>query len=120
MLKKLFGWGKQDAPAVDPEGMRLGVDIEMGYCPYCGDEYRAGIGRCAVCGVKLISGSQRLKELQILEKEQAARSMDIGPDDDLVAIRNGKLKDLKPLQRLLALEVIPSQLVGEAGGCSRG
>lgn len=120
MLKKLFGWGRRDeAPAV-PEAARLGVDLEMGYCPRCGDEYRAGIERCVACDVDLIPGAEKLKELEQREKEQAARTMTLGPDDELVVIRNGKLKDLKPLQILLARETIPSQLTGEAGGCAKG
>ena len=120
MLKKLFGWGRSDRTAEASEAARLGVDVEMGYCPRCGDEYRAGIRRCAACDVELIPGAEKLRELQQRAQKLASRTMTIGPGDELVAIRNGKLKDLKPLQVLLARETIPSRLTGEAGGCAKG
>ena len=92
----------------------------MQYCPSCGDEYRAGVTTCSSCKVPLVSGKERLAEVQGRERARASRSMDISPGDALVAIRAGKMRDLKPLQFLLAKELIPARIVGDNAGCGKG
>jgi hypothetical protein len=120
MLKKLFGFGKKTTGEKGNSSLDLGVDTEMGYCPVCGDEYRAGISRCAGCDVPLISGREKYKQVLGSERERASRTMDILPNDERVTIRTGKLKDLKPVQVLLARETIPTLLTGESAGCGSG
>jgi hypothetical protein len=120
MLKKLFGFGKKSSPQSDPEAARLGVDLEMSYCPGCGDEYRSGIEQCVTCRVPLISGAEKLAQVRSREQAFNGRSMEISADDQLVTIRNGKLRDVKPYQLILAKERIPSMIRGEAGGCGKG
>lgn len=120
MLRKLFGLGKCSPKQKDPEAARLGIDPEMRYCPVCGDEFRADIADCAICNVALISGAEKLRQAR--QKAQAfhGRSMEISASDPRVAIRGGKLRDLKPYQLLLARERIPSLITGEAGDCRKG
>jgi hypothetical protein len=119
MLGKLFGFGRKSGG--ERSGDRaLGVDREMNYCPRCGDEYRADIVRCVGCDVDLISGSEKYRQASQEARERGSRTMDISADDELVAIKSGKLKDLKPIQVLLARETIPALLTGEGGGCSSG
>ena len=120
MLKKLFGLGGGGGRKRDTTAASLGIDPEMRYCPDCGDEYRADIETCAGCGVALVSGEERLREAKHRHKEFNSRSMEIGDNEARVAIRHGKLRDLKPSQLLLARERIPALLVGQPGGCSSG
>ena len=120
MLKKLFGWGKNSAQSQDRDALRLGVDIEMNYCPSCGDEYRADIEQCVACNVALISGSEKFAQKREKEKAFNGKSMHISENDQLVTIKNGKLRDLKPYQILLERQRIPALLTSEAGGCAKG
>jgi hypothetical protein len=120
MLKKLFGFGKAAIKAKDQDAVSYGVDVEMNYCPSCGDEYRADIEQCVTCKVALISGREKLEQKRQKVEAFNGRSMDISADDELVTIKNGKLRDLKPYQILLAKERIPALLTGESGGCGKG
>lgn len=97
-----------------------GIDHEMNYCTSCKDEYRADISHCAVCGEPLISGKEELERVRAKLAALDGRSMDILVTDELVNIRKGPLKDMKSLQKLLALERIPSILAGQPGGCAKG
>jgi hypothetical protein len=121
MLNKLFGWKKKgkevgrEVNTTHPD-----VDPSMRYCPQCGDEYRAGIDRCHVCEVDLISGEDKIATLKKEAKLNGERSMEISPEDRLIAIRNGKVRDLKPYQVLLARHTIPALINGESGNCSKG
>ncbi|SHO50461.1 hypothetical protein SAMN02745220_03467 [Desulfopila aestuarii DSM 18488] len=120
MLRKLFGLGKNTGRKKDPVAEQLGIDPEMCYCPSCGDEYRADITTCAGCNIALISGTEKLSQAK--EKTEAffSRSMEIGPEEPRVAIKGGKLRDLKPYQLLLAKERIPALLTGQEGDCRKG
>ena len=120
MWKKLFGFGARSSSAEDKVAASLGIDLEMKYCPKCGDEYRQGIDSCVGCKVSLISGTEKLEAAKRKHDAFYSRSMEIGDDEPRVAIRGGKLRDLKPLQRLLAEQRIPALITGEAGGCQRG
>lgn len=120
MFRKLFGLGGGPAKKHDSEAARLGIDPDMRYCPSCGDEYRADITTCAGCQVELVSGAEKLAEAKRQVKDFTSRSMEIGAGDPRVAVRGGKLRDLKPYQLLLAKERIPSLLTGEAGDCRKG
>lgn len=121
MFKRLFG--KKTQTAVTSEQQRasqLGVDLEMNYCPECGDEYRKDIKRCVGCEVRLISGKEKLSQVSGAHARVARRSMEISKNDDLLVIRNGKLKDLKQFQILLGRASIPALLTAAPGGCSSG
>jgi len=120
VLRRLLGLLGGASGKKDPEAARLGVDPEMNYCPSCGDEYRPDIETCAGCRRTLISGRERLAREKRRHEEFQGRSMEIAPGEPLVAIRGGKLRDLKPLQLLLIRERIPSLLTGEAGECRGG
>lgn len=96
-----------------------GVDRDMNYCPACGDEYRPEITLCAGCSVALISGREKLKNVSEQQDQLAGRSMELLPDDELVGIRKGPLKDIKTLQKLLATHRIPSLIAGEENSCKK-
>lgn len=96
-------------------------DPELQYCPVCDEEYRAGIIKCADCGVELVSGRKKLAEEEHINRRKEARSMELKADDDLVNIRKGPLLEMKLLQQLLTRESIPSLIVSEQGGnCGKG
>jgi hypothetical protein len=97
-----------------------GIDREMNYCPNCGDEYRGDIDDCALCGIELISGEQKITLAQRHMENLLQRSMEINPGDALVSIQKGPLKDIKSLQRVLAKQRIPSIIAGDENNCSRG
>jgi hypothetical protein len=120
MFKKLFGLGSKAVKVENPDAARLGIDLEMSYCPDCGDEYRLDIEQCVSCKVPLISGAEKLAKLQNKEQAFYSRSMDISASDQLITIRNGKLRDLKPYQILLAKDRIPALITGDSGGCAKG
>ena len=120
MLKKLFGWTKKTASSGSSETERHAIAPEMRYCPDCGDEYRAGIPRCASCDVLLISGTKRREQMGMQGPALNKRSMDITTQDQRVVLRTGKLRDLKPLRILLTKERIPTLLSGDSTGSSRG
>lgn len=55
-----------------------------------------------------------------MQETLGERSMDIAPDDELVSIRKGPLKDMKSLKKLLALNRVPAILTGDEGSCGKG
>ncbi len=114
MLGKIFGRKKNSEKKRDLA--HQAVDVAMKYCPQCGDEYRASVAMCYNCQVELLSGEEKLRQIAQQEQQRTSRSMDIGPDDQLVALRSGSLQDLKPLRILLGKENIPALLTGEQGG----
>lgn len=122
MFLKFFGKksGKNDHPVIDQAVISHGIDPEMHYCPCCDDEYRVDVTHCVACDVALISGTEKLARLQVVQQVFGQRSMDISPEDELVNIRKGPLNDMKSLQKILAIERIPALLAGEEGGCAKG
>ncbi len=114
MFKKLFGW--KTAASQDIATRRDAVAPEMRYCPDCGDEYRAEIRQCASCNIPLISEAEKREQLRLGDRAFDGRSMDITAQDQRVAIRQGKLRDLKPLRMLLTQERIPTLLSGASAG----
>lgn len=122
MFLKLFGKKKGGSSSNSGAGPRLvnGVDREMKYCPSCGGEYRPDVSSCMSCDVELISGEERLTEMFDQERAFENRSMDIGPGDNLVAIRKGPIKEMKALKQVLAKERIASMLGGDEANCGKG
>ncbi len=118
MFKKLFGW--KTASSDNIATRRHAVDPEIRYCPDCDDEYRAEIRQCASCNIPLISGAEKREHLRLRDLAFAGRSMDIAPQEERVALRQGKLRDLKPLRTLLTQERIPTLLAGEPAGSGKG
>ncbi len=101
--------------------MELFIDPDLKYCPRCNDEYRPDIRICAECGVELLSGRQMQAMLEERRQGRAGRSMQIGPDEELVDVRRGPVLQVKELQVLLGERGIPSLVVGEGGkGCGKG
>lgn len=119
MFKKLFGWTQKDDASGLGKVTRFAIDQEMNYCPECGDEYRANIKRCMSCDISLISGIEKIEKLRVKELVFNKRSMDITTQDKRVVIRNGKLRDLKSLQALLAKERIPTIISSDSAGCAK-
>lgn len=105
------------ATRIDAE---FGVDLEMNYCPRCGDEYRADIEVCAACEIALIGGGEKLAQCQKDKEQIAGRSMDISPDDKRVTIQKGSIKEIKVLRSLLANERIPAIIAGDEASCRKG
>ncbi|MCP4343222.1 MAG: hypothetical protein GY799_31195 [Desulfobulbaceae bacterium] len=122
MFLKFFGKksDNNDQSSASGGGLIHGIDREMNYCPSCGDEYRADISHCGACSILLISGREKLDRIIKAEEVLGERSMDISPDDELVNIRKGPLKDMKALQKLLAQNRVPAILAGDEGGCAKG
>ena len=112
--------GNNDESSASDGGLVHGIDREMNYCPSCGDEYRADISRCGACDILLISGREKLDRIMETQEVLGQRSMDISPEDELVNIRKGPLKDMKNLQKLFAVERIPAILAGDEGGSAKG
>jgi hypothetical protein len=97
-----------------------GIDSEMSYCPSCDDEYRPGIVNCAACNVPLISGKEKLELEKANYDAFSEHSMEISPDDTLVNIRKGPLKDIKSQQILLAKGRVPAIIAGDENSCGKG
>ncbi len=121
MFLKFFG--KKSSSSGDggyPGQIGEDVDTSMNYCPSCGDEYLPEIKDCVACGISLISGAEKLARLKDKLARLSARSMDILPEDEMVTIRRGNLMDIKNIQKLLAAEKIPANIVTEDGDCGGG
>ncbi|PHR26428.1 MAG: hypothetical protein COA36_12205 [Desulfotalea sp.] len=97
-----------------------GIDPEMNYCPDCDDEYRGEISICPTCAVSLMTGEEKIRRHALENQSLNTRTMEIEPGDELISIRNGPLKDMKMLQKVLAKEKIPSILAGDEGSCGKG
>lgn len=97
-----------------------GIDREMNYCPQCAVEYRSDIESCSSCQVGLITGEAKIAAVLLQKRDFAARSIEIGPEDTLISIRKGGVKDIKVLQQLLIKERIPAILAGDEESCGKG
>lgn len=95
-------------------------DPELKYCPRCRDEYRADIIQCACCKITLCSG----REMTVMEEERqqkpAARPGAISPDDEIVTIHQGALRDIRSLEEILHAEKIPALVAGDERSCGKG
>ncbi len=122
MFLKFFGKksGDQHQSSGKEATIVHGIDLQMNYCPSCGDEYRIDISNCISCNIPLIGGREKLERVLAVEETLNGRSMDISPADELVSIRKGPLKDMKSLQKLLALDRVPAILAGDEGACGKG
>jgi hypothetical protein len=97
-----------------------GVDPEMYYCLSCGAEFRMDVALCPSCRTALISGSEKLAQLERDQELHAGRSMEILPGVELVSIRKGPLRDMKYLQKVLEQDSIPALISGDENGCAKG
>jgi hypothetical protein len=120
MIGKFFTRKSKQCEPVDSPVVLHGISSELNYCPVCGDEYRADRIICAACDQELISGREKLAQIEEKEQLFSSRSMELSPDDELVILRKGPLKDIKQLQKLLAKERIPGVLAGDEQSCGKG
>ena len=98
-----------------------GIDPAMHYCQSCNAEYRLNMPTCPVCGIPLISGSEKLEILARENERHAGRSMVLEAGAELVRIRQGPLAEMKYLQKVLAQGFIPGLISGDdSGGCGKG
>jgi hypothetical protein len=95
------------------------VEPDLKYCPQCDDEYMAEIEKCAVCGVNLITGVQKVEMEEARRKKLERRVSEISPDDDLGRIRRGTLPEMRHLANLLHNERIGALLVGDLSTCGK-
>jgi len=100
--------------------MDLRIEDELKYCPGCRDEYRTEIEVCAACNLQLLTGTAMRALVEEKQQVRAGRSMEIGPDDELVDIRKGPVMQMKELQKVLADQSLPSLTVTEGSGCGKG
>lgn len=95
------------------------IEPDLKYCPKCNDEYRAEIEKCAVCGITLITGLQKIEMEKERLKKLESRTTELSPDDDLVGLRRGPLSDMRHLSNLLNNEKIATLLVGDMKTCAK-
>ena len=95
------------------------IEPDLKYCPECGDEYRAEIEKCAACGLELITGLQKMEIEEARRRKLASRTAELSPDDDLVVIHRGPLKDIRRLAELLEMERIGSLISGDEKSCGK-
>lgn len=122
-LRKVFGGRSKknnNASSLTQFGAEQGVDVEMNYCPECGDEYRPDIDTCPACSVSLISGAEKLDIVERQARRMASRSMEILPGAPMSVIKKGPINDIKALKNLLAAQIIPSIIAGDDASCSKG
>lgn len=95
------------------------IDSELKYCPQCGAEYRSDIVTCSDCNIALISGYEKKVRLKEQKQRLAGRKGELASDDDIVIIHRGQIKDLKPIQELLAVEKIGNLVAGDKQSCGK-
>jgi hypothetical protein len=102
------------------EGIPLGIDPDMYYCPSCSGEFRLNVPYCPVCRMKLVSGADKLAQEALGKERHCQRSMVLEPGVALVTIRKGPLQEMKYLQKVLERGYIPGLISGDEGGCGKG
>ncbi|MFT5698907.1 MAG: hypothetical protein ACI8ZB_001763 [Desulforhopalus sp.] len=121
MFLKFFGKKKSADIAGASDGQLVhGIDPEMNYCPDCEIEFRGDITMCPTCDVQLMTGKEKIQLFDVQSQSLTTRTMEMSPEDELVSIRKGPLKDIKVLQKILKKERIPSLLAGDEGSCGKG
>ncbi len=118
MLDTLFNFLGKNIRSSFEEDAAGSMDRGCNYCPQCEEEYRACVRQCVSCMVDLISGAERMKQVQRDKQYKSGRSMDCIEADKLVIVIEAKLHDVKAVRSLLASENIPSLIFAE--GRSRG
>lgn len=98
--------------------MQTIIEPDLKYCPRCMDEYRADIVQCAACKVELISGEQLLRMEE--ERKGGRGPVELSPDEELVPVRRGPLRDMKHLRSLLAAEGLAALVVADGQSCGKG
>ncbi len=96
------------------------IEPDLMYCPSCREEYRADIITCADCGTELVSGRDVLAVKGAADVQRNNRMGALTPDDDVVAIHQGQLNEIKPLEKVLQHENIGTLVAGDDGGCGKG
>lgn len=94
-------------------------DPKYKYCPECRDEYRPDIEFCAECEIKLLTGEE-MAEATGKRINQSGGLVKLSPNDDILTVQQGDLKDLKGIAAVLEQEHISSILMGEEPGCGKG
>ncbi|MGI6639853.1 MAG: hypothetical protein ACOX4Z_12675 [Desulfobulbus sp.] len=84
------------------------------YCPQCGDEYRPEISICAECQVALVSGAQLAKSGT---QEAGPQYTEIETHEELTAVRQGPVLQMRQLQDYLRASGLASLLTPGADGC---
>ena len=121
MFLKFFGKKKSSGSSAQDVGQLVnGIDPEMNYCPDCEVEFRSDIRKCPSCNVSLMTGKEKIVQQSAESESFNSRNMQISPDDELVSIRKGPLKDMKVLQKMLEKERIPAILAGDENTCNKG
>ncbi|BHH83830.1 zinc ribbon-containing (seleno)protein DG [Desulforhopalus sp. 52FAK] len=121
MFLKFFGKKKSSEDSAQDVGQLVnGIDPEMNYCPECEVEFRSDIEKCPSCNVSLITGKKKIVQQSEENASFNSRNMQISPEDELVSIRKGPLKDMKVLQSILKKERIPAILAGDDDTCGKG
>lgn len=95
------------------------IEEDLKYCPQCKEEYRSDIIQCADCATELITGKQLLTALKQKKDLKANRDMNIKPEDELVDVRKGPIRDIKQTQTLLESHGIPAVIVKDKS-CGKG
>lgn len=95
------------------------IELDLKYCPKCNDEYRAEIEKCAVCGVALITGAEKIAQEEERKRKLENRATELSQDDDLVGLQRGPLSDMRHLADLLAQENIATLLLGDDKSCGQ-
>ena len=95
------------------------IDPDLKYCPECNGEYMAEIEECTPCRVELITGQQKIEIEEARQKKLASRTGELSPDDDLVGLRRGPLREMRHLAELLDEENIGTALIGDMKTCGK-
>ncbi len=90
------------------------------YCPRCRTEYLPAVGRCADCGVDLLSGRQMLELAESAQRARESRANTIGPDDELVTVFRGRVHEIRVFEELLAGERIATLVTSDDQSCGKG
>lgn len=95
---------------------------EFSYCPSCGGEFRIEFKRCASCDVELVSAATRHgNAVETIKLPGVDLSADIGPEEEnLIAVKQGTLMELKQIRHLLSKHDLASLLTGDGAASNKG
>lgn len=103
MIKKLFGFFGASSHDGAPEELE-----KFKYCPTCKEEFRFEFSLCPSCKVTLVESLGQSEEDFFAQRKNDPANMAISAADELVAVQQGPLIELKRLKAVLERAGVPS------------
>lgn len=119
MLNRLFKKKPRTATEIHRTSKGHHIDPDMNYCPLCDDEYRGELAKCGVCGSDLVSGVEKIEQIQSKAKRKNSSFHSDQLQDSPVTLYKGGLLEVKSVQQILNEHGIESRMVKNDDSCHK-